>query len=113
MTCFMHAPHLSDSCDDKDCTPRPRTIVAAEQTDKMQNDAKEKGWDVTTKMATLKKIMKGATTPFVFKEDVTEQPRRRPNRVARSGRWRAIPTAYSRNGLAVGECGPQEKPGRP
>ena len=38
------------------------------------------------KMATLKKIMKGATTPFVFKEDVTEQPRRRPNRVARSGR---------------------------
>ena len=86
LLCFMHAPHLSDSCDDKDCTPRPRTIVAAEQTDKMQNDAKEKGWDVTTKMATLKKIMKGATTPFVFKEDVPEQPRRRPNRVARSGR---------------------------
>ena len=86
ITCVMHGRRASHAAADKHGQLRPLAAVATEEVLKMRKDAKEEGWDVATRMATLKQITKGSKTPFMFIEDEAEQPRRRPHRGSRSAR---------------------------
>ena len=71
-------------------TPEPKDIgdhlreCAEREEQSIKLSVETKGWDMDRKVAKLKEITKGATTPFVFDEGAAEQPRRRAARGRRS-----------------------------